>query len=62
MTVKITVKRYCPACGAPLDDEGICTRSKCPRRALQLKAKEAAEAAEVANQAETLKPDGKSGH
>lgn len=62
MTVKITVKRYCPACGAPLDDEGICTRSKCPRRALQLKAKEAAEAAEEANQPETLKPDGKSGH
>ena len=56
------MKRYCPACGAPLDDEGVCTRSKCPRRALQLKAKEAAEAAEEANQAETLKPDGKSGH
>lgn len=62
MTVKITVKRYCPACGSPLDDEGICTRSKCPRRALQLKAKEAAEAAEEANQPELLKPDGKSGH
>lgn len=62
MTIQVTVKRYCPACGAYLDDEGVCTRSKCPRRALQLKAKEAAEAAEVANQTETFKPDGKSGH
>lgn len=62
MTVKITVKRYCPACGAPLDEEGICTRSKCPRRALQLKAKEAAEAAEEANHCETCNPEGKSGH
>lgn len=62
MALKVTVKRYCPACGAPIDDEGICTRSKCPRRALQLKAKEAAEAAEEVNQSETPKPSGKAGH
>lgn len=62
MTIQVTVKRYCPACGAPLDEGGICTRTKCPRRALQLKAKETAEAVEEANQGETLSPEGKSGH
>lgn len=62
MTVKINVKRYCPACGAPLDNEGICTRAKCPRRALQINAKETAEAAEEVNQSETPKPAGKAGH
>lgn len=62
MTIQVTVKRYCPACGAPLDEEGICTRTTCPRRALQLKAKETAEAVEEANQRETLSPEGKSGH
>lgn len=60
--MNVTVKRYCPACGAPLDDEGICTRTTCPRRALQVKAKKAAEAAEEANQVETPNPDGKAGH
>lgn len=42
------VKRYCPACGAELDDEGICTRGTCPRRKLQLDAKAKKEAAEKA--------------
>lgn len=40
------IKRYCPACGAELDEEGICTRETCPRRKLQLVAKEKKEAAE----------------
>lgn len=42
------VKRYCPACGAELDQEGICTRGTCPRRKLQLDAKAKKEAAEKA--------------
>lgn len=42
------VKRYCPACGAELDQEGICTRETCPRRKLQLDAKAKKEAAEKA--------------
>ena len=47
----MTVIRYCPACGAHLDDEGICTRESCARRKLQLKAKEKAKAAEEARNA-----------
>lgn len=46
----VTVKRYCPACGAQLDDEGICTRETCPRRKLQLTAKEKKAAAEAARE------------
>lgn len=42
------IKRYCPACGSQLDDEGICTRGTCPRRKLQLDAKAKKEAAEKA--------------
>lgn len=44
----ITIKRYCPACGAELDEGGICTRENCPRRKLQLAAKAKKEAAEKA--------------
>lgn len=44
----MTIKRYCPACGAELDEEGICTREQCPRRKLQLDAKAKKEAAEKA--------------
>ena len=44
----MTIKRYCPACGAKLDEEGICTRETCPRRKLQLAAKAKKEAAEKA--------------
>lgn len=44
----MTIKRYCPACGAELDQEGICTRETCPRRKLQLDAKVKKEAAEKA--------------
>lgn len=40
------IKRYCPACGAELDQEGICVRETCPRRKLQLDAKAKKEAAE----------------
>ena len=40
----MTVIRYCPACGAHLDEKGICTNEKCARRKLQLKAKEKASA------------------
>ena len=46
----MTVIKYCPACGAKLDDEGICTREACARRKLQLKAKEKKNAAESAKQ------------
>lgn len=46
----IKVKRYCPACGAGLDQEGICTRGTCPRRKLQLDAKAKKEAAEKAKE------------
>lgn len=41
-------KTFCPACGSECDADGICTREKCPRRALQLKQKSAREAAEEA--------------
>ena len=41
-------KRYCPACGAELDVDGICTRETCMRRKIQLRLKEAAEKAENA--------------
>ena len=44
----MTIKRYCPACGTGLDDDGICTRETCPRRKLQLDAKAKKEAAEKA--------------
>lgn len=44
----ITIKRYCPACGAQLDEKEICTRETCPRRKLQLAAKAKKEAAEKA--------------
>ena len=44
----MTIKRYCPACGDELDEEGICTRETCPRRKLQLVAKAKKEAAEKA--------------
>lgn len=46
----IVFKRYCPACGAKLDEAGICTRETCPRRKLQLTAKEKKEAAEAARE------------
>lgn len=46
----VTIKRYCPACGAELDQEGICSRETCPRRKLQLTAKEKKEAAEAARE------------
>lgn len=44
------IKRYCPACGAELDQEGVCTRETCPRRKLQLDAKAKKEAAEKAKE------------
>lgn len=44
------IKRYCPACGAELDQEGICVRETCPRRKLQLDAKAKKEAAEKAKE------------
>ena len=44
----MTIKRYCPACGAELDEEGICARETCPRRKLQLAAKAKKEEAEKA--------------
>ena len=42
---------YCTACGAALDDDGICTNEKCRRRALQLAANSAKDAAETAKSA-----------
>ena len=39
-------KRYCPACGAELDSDGICTREGCARRAIQLRQKAAKDKAE----------------
>lgn len=39
---------YCKACGAALDEQGICTNEKCKRRALQIAANEAKQAAETA--------------
>lgn len=37
---------HCPACGSPLDEEGICTKKTCRRRAMQVKLKKLREAAE----------------
>lgn len=34
-------KRYCSACGAELDADGICTRETCARRKIQLRKKAA---------------------
>ena len=34
-------KRYCPACGAELNSNGICTNEKCARRKIQLRKQEA---------------------
>ena len=41
-------KRYCPACGAELDSEGICTRESCARRKIQLREKAADDKVEKA--------------
>lgn len=46
----VTIKRYCPACGSQLDNDGICMKETCPRRKLQLTAKEKKEAAEAARE------------
>ena len=46
----VVIKRYCPACGAQMDDDGICTNKTCPRRKLQLDAKAKKEAAEAARE------------
>lgn len=55
-------KKHCSACGAECDEEGICTRNKCPRRALQLKKKSAREEAEKANESiKTLRREGSHG-
>ena len=43
--------KYCTACGAALDDDGICTNESCRRRALQLAASAAKDAAETAKNA-----------
>lgn len=40
--------KHCTACGAALDDDGICTNENCKRRALQLAADSARQAAETA--------------
>lgn len=48
----MTVYRYCPACGSRLDDDGICTSTTCPRRALQLALKEKQEAANAVKEAQ----------
>lgn len=40
-----TIKKYCPACGSLLDNEGICSNVKCKRRALQIEALEKKEEA-----------------
>lgn len=37
---------HCPACGSPLDAEGICTKKTCPRRRMQVKLKKLREAVE----------------
>ena len=39
-------EKYCPACGAAMDADGICTNTKCARRAIQLKLKKAKARAE----------------
>lgn len=46
----MTEKKYCPACGAEQDADGICMNAKCPRRALQLRQKAAREASDKANE------------
>lgn len=50
MTMNEKTKTYCSACGSEQDDDGICARAKCPRRALQLKQKAAREASEKARE------------
>lgn len=42
---------YCKACGAALDEQGICTNESCKRRALQIAANEAKLAADEAKAA-----------
>lgn len=44
----MTEKRYCPACGAELDADGICSREGCARRAIQLRQKAAKDKVEKA--------------
>jgi hypothetical protein len=44
----MTEKRYCPACGAELDADGICIREGCARRSIQLRQKAAKDKAEKA--------------
>ena len=39
------MKRYCPACGNSLDENGLCINAKCKRAKLQSVAKEKREAA-----------------
>ncbi len=41
-------KRYCPACGAELGADGICTREGCARRKIQLRKKAADDKVEKA--------------
>lgn len=41
-------KRYCSACGAELDADGICTNTKCARRKIQMRKKAAEEKIEKA--------------
>ena len=41
-------KRYCSACGAELDADGICTNQKCARRKIQMRKKAAEEKIEKA--------------
>ena len=55
----MAVIRYCPACGARLDEDGICTSTTCPRRKLQLNAKAKQEAADAAKEAQkkTAEPE-----
>ena len=40
--------KFCTACGAALDDDGICTNQKCVRRLLQLLLKSKEEAKDAA--------------
>lgn len=44
----MTEKHYCPACGAELDADGICSREGCARRSIQLRQKAAKDKAEMA--------------
>lgn len=48
--------QYCSACGAVLDDEGICTRLTCFRRRLQLLLKKRREEADQAKTEEATAP------